>query len=59
MNARISIQAYKAAKQVAEPFTVRWQEYERRKNQWLNSHPEATHQQYEAAMREIAERCGV
>ena len=59
MNARISVQAYKAAKRAEESFSSRWQDYETQKQQWMRSHPEATHTEYQAAMLVIAKRCGV
>lgn len=59
MNARISIQAYKAAKRAEESFSSRWQDYETQKQQWMRTHPDAKHSEYEAAMRVIANRCGV
>jgi hypothetical protein len=36
-----------------------WAAYERAKQQWVWQHPEATHEEYEAAMLEIARRLGV
>ena len=33
--------------------------YEQMKRQWIAAHPQATPQQYEAAMRAIARKCGV
>lgn len=36
-----------------------WHEYERRKADWIASHPEATNEEYEQAMRMIAKECGV
>jgi hypothetical protein len=34
-------------------------EYERLKAAWIAANPSATPKQYEAAMREIARKCGV
>lgn len=59
MNARISIAAYKRQKAAQEPFTDRWHEYEQRKQAWLRTHPEATSEEYQAAMRELARKLGV
>ncbi len=36
-----------------------WAEYENNKNQWIAKHPEATHEEYEEAMRQIAKQAGV
>lgn len=36
-----------------------WAEYERRKADWLRTHPEASADDYEAAMQRIAAECGV
>lgn len=36
-----------------------WAEYERRKATWSRAHPEATDEEYRAAMRQIADECGV
>jgi hypothetical protein len=36
-----------------------WREYEARKQRWAAGHPDATHEEYERAMRKIAEECGV
>ena len=33
-------------------------QYEAAKQEWLLNHPEATHQEYERAIRQIAERLG-
>jgi len=33
--------------------------YEARKQAWLAMNPEATHEQYEAAVKKIAEECGI
>lgn len=59
MNARISMREYHAAKKREDPFPSRWQEYETQKRHWVNSHPEATHTEYQAAMMKIAQGCGV
>lgn len=48
MNERIEI-----------PEADRWRVYESEKQAWIALHPEATAEDYERAMREIAERCGV
>ena len=37
----------------------RMDDYERRKADWVRSHPEATPQEYQAAMTRIARECGV
>lgn len=36
-----------------------WQAYEAAKRAWIAAHPDATPEQYDAAMREIAARLGV
>jgi len=36
-----------------------WDEYERRKQEWIRAHPEATPVEYTAAMLRIAAECGV
>ena len=36
-----------------------WQAYEAAKRAWIEEHPGATPEQYEAAMRAIAKRYGV
>ena len=36
-----------------------WQAYEAAKRAWANANPQATAEQYDAAMRAIAERLGV
>ena len=36
-----------------------WQAYEAAKRAWIEANPDATPEQYEAAMRAIAERHGV
>ena len=36
-----------------------WQAYEAAKREWIAAHPDATPEQYDAAMRAIAERLGV
>lgn len=36
-----------------------WQAYEAAKHAWIAANPNATPEQYDAAMRAIAERCGV
>lgn len=59
MNDRISIERYRAEKKREQPFPSRWQDYERQKQAWLRTNPEATHKEYEAAMLTIAKRCGV
>lgn len=38
---------------------MRWQSYEAAKRAWIAAHPDATPEQYDAAMREIARRYGV
>lgn len=59
MNARISPMAYKAQKRAENDFRTRWAEYESHKRGWLATHPEATHAEYEKAMRAIARKLGV
>ena len=39
--------------------TERWQMYEAAKRAWIAEHPGATPEQYEAAMKAIAERLGI
>lgn len=41
------------------PDQVKFELYEREKQDWLYKHPEATHEQYQQAIREIAKRLGV
>ena len=36
-----------------------WQAYEAAKRAWIAANPNATHEQYDAAMRAIAERLGI
>lgn len=36
-----------------------WQAYEAAKRAWIDAHPDATPEQYDAAMRAIAKRMGV
>ena len=36
-----------------------WDEYERRKQEWIRAHPEATPAEYTATMLRIATECGV
>jgi len=36
-----------------------WHRYSERKREWLEANPDATPEQYENAMREIALECGV
>ena len=43
---------------IVEAFDA-WREYERRKAAWTAEHPDSTPRQYEQAMREIANECGV
>ena len=38
---------------------VSWQAYEAAKRAWIAAHPGATPEQYDAAMRAIAERLGI
>lgn len=39
--------------------TTAWAEYERRKREWQYDNPGATPAEYEAAMKRIADECGV
>lgn len=41
------------------PEAERWRVYESEKRAWIAQHPEASSEDYEQAMRRIAERCGV
>lgn len=41
------------------PEQDRWRMYEAEKAAWISDHPDAEPAEYEAAMREIAHRCGV
>ena len=59
MNDRISMAAYRRQKAAERPHASAWAEYEQRKQGWLRTHPEATHAEYEQAMRELAKRLGV
>lgn len=36
-----------------------WLEYERQKADWVRAHPEASPQEYQAAMKRIAQECGI
>jgi len=36
-----------------------WSTYERRKQEWIRDHPNATSDEYEDAMRDIARQCGL
>jgi hypothetical protein len=36
-----------------------WTAYERAKADWVRAHPEASPQEYDAAMKRIARECGV
>lgn len=36
-----------------------WSAYERMKNAWLETHPDATPAEYQAAMTRLARECGV
>lgn len=36
-----------------------WEDYERAKQDWLWKNPEATHEEYERAIREIAQKMGI
>lgn len=36
-----------------------WHEYERRKADWIARHPDATPEEYEAAIRKIVREVGV
>lgn len=38
---------------------MNWQAYEAAKRAWVAAHPDATPEQYEAAMRALAEEMGV
>ena len=38
---------------------MNYSRYESLKYEWIRNNPKATPQQYEAAMRAIAKRCGV
>lgn len=38
---------------------MRWQAYEAAKRAWIAAHPDATPEQYDAAMKAIAERLGI
>lgn len=38
---------------------TRWLEYEQRKRDWIADHPNATPEQYSAAIIKIAKDCGV
>ncbi len=41
------------------PEQDRWRIYEAEKQTWMALHPEATADEYEIAIRRIAEECGV
>jgi hypothetical protein len=41
------------------PISERHQRYEAAKQQWIAEHPEASAQEYDAAMRRLADECGV
>lgn len=36
-----------------------WKRYERMKQEWLRANSDATYSEYQAAVAEIAKRCGV
>lgn len=36
-----------------------YSEYERRKQEWVRSHPDSTPEEYERAIKKIAMECGV
>jgi t-SNARE complex subunit (syntaxin) len=36
-----------------------YQRYEQLKKEWIQANPNATNQEYQAAMRRIAAKCGV
>jgi len=36
-----------------------YQLYEQLKREWVKNNPSATNEEYQAAMRKIAEKCGV
>ncbi len=38
---------------------AKWQEYERRKKEWREQHPNASYQEHEAAVRRIADELGI
>lgn len=44
---------------VLKPKRYSWEDYERAKQDWMFRHPEATHEEYERAMREIAKKMGI
>ena len=47
-------------KAILQALAVRgWDEYERRKQEWIRAHPEATPVEYTAAMNAIANETGV
>lgn len=39
--------------------SARWKDYERRKKEWRERNPNASHKEHEKAMREIAKRLGI
>lgn len=59
MNDRLTASQYRRMARQKAPRASAWAEYEQRKQGWLRTHPEATHAQYEHAMRELAKRLGV
>jgi hypothetical protein len=38
---------------------IRWRKYEAMKQAWIAAHPNATPEQYQRAVAQIAKRCGV
>lgn len=40
------------------PLSPDVQRYETEKSRWISLHPEATHEQYQQAMTQIAKACG-
>ena len=37
----------------------RFEQYAREKREWVDANPQATPEQYQKAMRQIADRCGI
>lgn len=41
------------------PEVDHWRQYEAEKQVWISGHPMATAEEYETAMQDVAQRCGV
>lgn len=50
---------YRPPVQAAQKYRPRFAEYERLKYEWISAHPAATPTEYQDAMRELAQKCGI